>query len=198
MLAGIGVFIALLYSQLGIPTESSQFAYDIIQKKKAISASIPGPRLLLVGGSSVLFGLNAKMIEEQTGRRTVNMGTHAGLGLDYILYLAKKVARPGDTILIVIEYELYTGRPDVENHDDFILARDPEFFRQMSLLDKVDMATRVPFKRFQKGFRNARVPEKALRPDPPYTEAATYLNDHGDEIGIRKPSGASRVPICGL
>jgi len=193
LFAGLGLFIALLYTQLGLPTNFSSWTYDISQKKQALAAAIPGPRLLLIGGSGTTFGLNAQRIEEETGCRTVNMGTHAGLGLDYILYWAKEVARPGDTILLVVEYQLYTSPLGSEPHDDYILARDPAFFRQMSWLDKIDMATRISFKRIQKGFAIWRKPETPPRPHPPYTDGAAYLTNYGDETGNleaeRPPAG---------
>ena len=194
LLAATGFFVALLYATLGPLTNSSRWAYDIMQKKAALAAAVPGPRLLLIGGSGITFGLNAQRIEEQTGYHTLNMGTHAGLGLDYILYWAQKVARPGDKILLVVEYELYTASMGTEIGDDYILAHDPGYFQQMSLWDKISMATRIPFKRIQKGYANRRHPEKPPRPHPPYTDGASYLTNYGDETGNpeaqRPPPGA--------
>ena len=172
LLLALFVFVGLLYSQLGITTVAWQGTYDLIQKKAELAAAIPGPRLLLVGGSGTLFGVNAKLIEQQTGCLTVNMGFHAGLGLDYILAQAQKTARPDDTILLIIEYQLYTNDTASEAHDDYILSRDPAYFHQMSLLEKINMATRLPFKRIQKGFHILRAPEKPITPHPPYTDGA--------------------------
>lgn len=183
LLLGIGVFVAFLYTQLGVPTYSSGWAYDISQKKEKLAAAISGPRLLLVGGSGVTFGLSAEQIEKETGRPTVNMGTHAGLGIDYILDHAEKIARPGDTVLLAIEYQLYTKPFGSEIHDDYILARDPAYFRQMPWLDKIDMATRIAFKRIQKGLSIRRKPESVPRPHPPYTGGAGYIDSFGDETG---------------
>ena len=149
---GVSVFIGMLYTQLGIPTASSQWIFDMSQKKARLAARIPGPRLLVVGGSGALFGVSAQMIEQQTGVPTINMATHAGIYLDYHLYRIKEIARPGDTILLVCEYEFYANRYDTKVSDNYFLARDPDFFRQMPLLSKMAMATRVPFKRFQEGW----------------------------------------------
>ena len=183
LLLGIGVFVSLLYSQLGVPTNSSGWAYGIGQKKEALAGAISGPRLLLIGGSGVTFGLSAEQIEKETGRPTVNMGTHAALGIEYILDRTEKIARPGDTVLLAIEYQLY-GKPfGLDVSDDYILARDPAFFRQMSWLDKIDMATRIPFTRIQKGFAIRRKPESPPRPHPPYTDGVSYINPFGDETG---------------
>jgi hypothetical protein len=179
LLLAIAFYVALLYTQLGIKTQSSRWTYEIVQKKEAIAAATPGPRLLIVGGSSGLFGLDAEVIEQQTGLHTVNFASHAGLGLGYILHLARQTARPGDTILLSLEYEFYSSGFSYSVFDDYILARDPDYFRQMPLLQKIDMATRIPFSRFQKGWSIRSKPE-VVRPHAPYVDA---LNSHGDEIG---------------
>jgi hypothetical protein len=183
LVLGIALFVALLYSQVGVPTYSSSWSYDIAQKKRALAAAISGPRLLLVGGSSTTFGLSAQTIEAGTGVRTLNMGTHAGWGPDYLLYWIEQTARPGDTVLLAIEYQLFTKPIGSEPHDDYILSRDPAFFRQMSLLDKIDMATRISFKRIQKGLNIRHHGENPPRSHPPYTQGASYIDSYGDETG---------------
>ena len=190
----IGVFVALLYTQLGYPTLSSSWAYDLMQKKKALAEAVPGPRLLIIGGSGVTFGLSAGEIQKKTGVHALNMGTHAGLDMDHILFWARKVARPGDTILLVPEYELYLSTTSWEPHDDYILSHDAEFFHQMSWLDKIYMATRIPFKRIQKGFAIRHKPETPPRPHPPYTNGASYIDDYGDETGNPASQRLTGVP----
>jgi hypothetical protein len=197
LLLAMGVFVALLYTQLGVATLSAKWAHDIMEKKRALAEAAPGPRLLLVGGSGTTFGLSAQEIQKRTGRQTLNMGTHAGLNLDYILYWARQVARPGDTVLLVPEYELYVS-DSWEARDNYILAYDPAFFHRMSFFDKIAMATRVPFKRIQKGFANRRKPEPPPRPHPPYTDGASFIDEFGDETGnpaAQRPAQAANLDI---
>jgi len=179
LLLAIGFFIGLLHTQLGVPTESSRWTYEIIQKKRGIADATPGPRLIIIGGSNGFFGIDARVIEEQTGVRTVNFSNHAGLGLDYILNLSEKTARPGDTILLSLEYEFYGVGFNRDIYADYILSRDPDYFRQMSWWETINMATRIPFTRIQKGWRIRHTPEK-VRDHAPYADS---LNSHGDEIG---------------
>ena len=189
VLLGLAIFVGLLYTQLGVPTASSEWTYEIVHKKELLAAKIAGPKLLLVGGSATLFGLNGEEIEKQTGCPTINMGSHAGLGPRYILYLAQKDLRPGDTILLVFEYEFYSDRADTEAFDDYVLARDPAYFREMSWFNKITMATQIPFKRIQKGLSVRRTPEHT-RPHAPY---AGVISDHGDEVNnwaVNRPADA--------
>src|SRR5262245_28967363 len=69
----IAMYFALLYLQSGVPTRSSIWGYGINQKKLQRAASISGPKLLLIGGSATLFGMQAEMIETRLNFPTVNL-----------------------------------------------------------------------------------------------------------------------------
>lgn len=64
----------------------------------------PSPRMILVGGSNLLFGIDSTMIEEQTEYHPVNMGLIGGLRLEYILNEVRDAARAQDLIVLCIEY----------------------------------------------------------------------------------------------
>jgi len=205
---GIAVFVGLLYTQLGVPTLSTQWLFDITNKKALYAANFPGPRLFIVAGSSALFGVNAQLIQQQTGVPTINMGTSAGYPLNYRLDCLKKIVRPGDTLLLALEYESYGDK--LVNYsdagDDYLLARAPEYFLQTSLLYKIEMATRIPFKRLQKGWRNRETPERERPPGLPYipylpiTPGIDCLDDNGDEVfnmaATRHPPGPEMQDLC--
>jgi len=95
-----GLTVAGFCLNLGVRSNSSQWAFDINEKKMRLAAQTGSPKLLLVGGSATLFGVSAREIQNQTGFRTINLGTHASLGTSYILYLAQEAAKPGDTVLL--------------------------------------------------------------------------------------------------
>ena len=190
LILGIALFVGFLYTEVGVPTELTQWTYDISSAKERYAAHTPGPRLLIVAGSSALFGINAQLIQQQTGFSTVNLGTHAGLALDYRFFRIRKVCRPGDTILLALEYESYLDRfaQSSELSDDYILGRDPEYFHGMSFLSKIEMATRIPFARLQKGWKNRRFPPRTTpHPDnlsvySPITPGIVCIDDNGDEV----------------
>ncbi len=71
-------------------------------------------KILIVAGSNALFGISAKSITQATGIKTINLGSHAGLGGEYILNWADKFIRKDDIILMPLEYDLYesTGMSD--------------------------------------------------------------------------------------
>jgi len=74
--------------------------------KQARLASSPPPRLLLVGGSSLAFGVDSQTLESAARRPVVNLGLHAGLGAEFILRQGEAAARQGDLVVLTLEYPL--------------------------------------------------------------------------------------------
>jgi hypothetical protein len=88
-----------------VSSQNSRNVYFFRQKKLARAESINSPKLVVIGGSSSLFSVRSEVVEGFVGLPTVNLGVQAGLGLDYILYDARRTLRPGDTAMLVLEYE---------------------------------------------------------------------------------------------
>ena len=129
----LGVTATGFYLNLGVPTDGAKWNYQVNEKKRLLAEKSPAPKLLLVGGSATLFGISAKQIQEQTGWPTVSLATHAGLGTAYILYTGRRVAKPGDVVLLTLEYELYWyGKVEqgwaAVSLIEYLIAGEPSFF----------------------------------------------------------------------
>ena len=184
-LAVLGFMGLAFWLNLGVPTGSSRWAYELNRRQHALSQNAPEPRLLIAGGSGTLFGLSAREIEAQTGYHTINLGTHAALGTACILHVTEQDARPGDTILLVLEYELYNYGKVKQTwaHKllvDYVLARDPAFFRSLTWSEKWTLFMLTPTRRLIEGIKNR------FRAEPPYDDAGLgaysvrHLNEWGD------------------
>jgi hypothetical protein len=57
----------------------------------------------------------------------VNLGTHAGLGADYLLYRARQILRPGDTALLALEYNLGAGWGVGLQLASLVMTSDPAY-----------------------------------------------------------------------
>lgn len=66
-----------------------------------------GPRIIFVGGSSLAFGLDSKMIAKETGYNPINLGVHAGLGVRYQVRMIKQHLRSGDLVVLAPEYRVF-------------------------------------------------------------------------------------------
>ncbi len=86
------------------------------QKHALLDASGP-PRLILVGGSSVLYGLDSPTLAETSGLSSViNMALTAPLGLELMLNEVRGHLAEGDVVLLSFEYEHFCT--------DVVSARD--------------------------------------------------------------------------
>src|ERR1035441_10546799 len=199
-----GLVAGAFWLNLGVPSPSSRCAFEVNQQKRRMADHAASPRLLLVGGSATLFGLSAKEIEAQTGCHTINLGTHAALGTSYILHLAEQTAKPGDTVLLVLEYELYTyGKLNRAWVDkilvDYIVSRDPAFFHRLSIPEQWNLFMLNPTSRLVDGLKNQRHTELPFDDSGLSVYSVRHLNEWGDLTGhTRAHRLAQRNPILQL
>lgn len=171
-------FFLLVLFQINAPTQSSLWISQIYQIKRDIARSVDPPKLVLVGGSDLLFGVSCQMIHESLDVPCVNGGTHAGLDTEYLLHAAKPFLQPGDTALFSLPYDLYKDEGKLRNVlIDYVLARDPEYLLS-SGWHSVFFFTGVTFDRLIEGYL-AKVSPPA--PDPFARYQAKKLNQYGDE-----------------
>jgi hypothetical protein len=69
---------------------------------------IDEPKLVVVGGSSVAFGLDSALLEQYTGMPVVNFGLYAALGTRLMLDLSRDAIGEGDVVVISPELDAQT------------------------------------------------------------------------------------------
>lgn len=76
--------------------------------KQRLLASAPSPRLVLVGGSNLAFGIKSPQLQDGLGGQynVVNMAVQGGLGLGFALNETLAGLRSGDIVVISPEYEV--------------------------------------------------------------------------------------------
>lgn len=62
-------------------------------------------KIILLGGSNLSFGIDSKQIEKVFKKPVINMGIHAGVGLEFMINDIKPYISKGDTVILVPEYE---------------------------------------------------------------------------------------------
>lgn len=82
---------------------------SVIADKYRILQQTNEPKIILVGGSSLAFGINQDMLENATGYKVVNLGLHAGFGTLFYSELSKENINPGDIVLLGYEYDWING-----------------------------------------------------------------------------------------
>lgn len=191
-MVGLMAFVIVIRLQLGVPTVMSSWIMSAIEKKRAAANAIDRPKIVLLGGSATLFGVKASLIERELGMPVINGGLHAGLGMAYILREGKKLLKPGDTVVIFPEYELY-GFGEENRRDwaaitylDFILSRDTHYFKSLSWSDQVEIGLMTPMSRLLYGIKGRWAPV-VLSADSHYSPyRIDALDSHGDMTGHRE------------
>lgn len=62
--------------------------------------SIEGPKIILIGNSSLAFGMDSEMLERSTGMPVVNMGLHGALGNAFCENMFKPEISEGDIVIV--------------------------------------------------------------------------------------------------
>lgn len=108
--------IALIFVTIG-PDPGHYFTGSRLQLE--LLKNTPGPRIILVGGSNVSFGIDAELMQRTLGIPVINDGLHAGLGLAPLREL-QDYLRAGDVIIISLEYQLFSSRDVMEGDLTFL------------------------------------------------------------------------------
>lgn len=107
-------FIAIYFYALTVPHSYQESYYGALPIKYDRIKSIKEPKVVVIGGSSVAFGIDSKLVEKELGMPCVNFGLYAAFGLKPMLDLAKDHIRKGDIVIIAPElssqmYSDYVG-----------------------------------------------------------------------------------------
>ena len=147
-----GGYLWAFYYQLGAPYKANYWLQKAVMIKRDIAERTPGKRILVLSGSNAMFGVHSGILQQRLGRNAVNLGLHASLSLDYLFRFVEPLLRPGDTLVMPLEYLYYTRI--AKNRTWFtneIMAWDPDYFRGLPWLEKVQFIMAVSPSRILNG-----------------------------------------------
>ncbi len=99
----LGLMVASSTAAIAVLPDTRS-AYLKVLDKTEILAVTPPPRVILVGGSNLLFSHDSSLLQKALGRPFVNMGLNAGIGLRFMTEEIKPYLNPGDIVLVIPEY----------------------------------------------------------------------------------------------
>ncbi|MCX7748017.1 MAG: hypothetical protein N2645_14200 [Clostridia bacterium] len=110
------VFLILISLFIAMPYSSS-YNFFVIKKKHALLQVEKDKKIVLVGGSNILYSLSAEDMTKKLGFNVINMGLNAGLGLKYNLNEIKPYLKKGDMVVVSPEYgnfeDMYWGNANL-------------------------------------------------------------------------------------
>ncbi|MBA1419971.1 MAG: hypothetical protein FAF03_03690 [Epsilonproteobacteria bacterium] len=178
ILGCLALFILLIWGQTGNPTKMSQWVDDVYEKKRNIAQSIKTKKIILVSGSNALFGVDSRMLEDTFKLPVVNYSVNAGIELPLTLFKAQEVIHKGDTVIMPLEYPMYSydGTAGVQMID-YLLAREPKYFTKLTLQEQFYIVWHITVNRIIEGYIDSE--------NTPVTKGiygAHHVNVYGDQI----------------
>ena len=115
-LAAVAIWASLAAGTAGILTPwalDSGWAAWILDKKRAMLAGSPPPRIVIVAGSNALFGISAADLSARTSHQAINAAGHAAVGFRVIDHAILDELRTGDIALLPLESHLYASSSEL-------------------------------------------------------------------------------------
>jgi hypothetical protein len=97
-------WFTVLWSAVCLPGLDDPMCFGLLKEKHQILERARSPKVVFVGGSNLLFGLNGPKVEEGLHRPVVNMGLCLMFPLSYLLDEIKDNVNAGDLIVLSPEY----------------------------------------------------------------------------------------------
>ena len=101
-------FVAVLSAGFLIPTQFDKTFLGELADKVDRLYSIKEPKIVIIGGSSVPFGVDSALMEKALGMPVVNFGLYASLGTKLMLDLSRGAVNNGDIVVIAPETDPQT------------------------------------------------------------------------------------------
>lgn len=121
---------------------SAKIDKDYLLKKTA------SPRLIMVGGSNLSFGINSRQIENSLKVHPINTGLHGSLGLKYMLDATIDYVKTNDLVIIVPEYNQFYGNYAYGEDGEPLLRiacdLDSSTFKKLSIKQWLNMIQFLP------------------------------------------------------
>lgn len=171
----IGIIVAILVLSLYFSKDNESHYLYAHHNKMVMLDTIPGPRIILVGGSNVAFGFDSEMIEDSLKTKVINTGLHASIGLRLMMDEVLKRADDNDTIVVLPELEqFYTHYNGKDTRvTDAVLYSTESTLNALNLEQWYNFIGGIP-KHVEENLR--------FKTGREYVYAATNFNSHGDEI----------------
>lgn len=108
LLSLILIFSPLIFAVsviLAMPPVFEDSFVGVLDDKLRRLDEIEESKIIVIGGSSVAFGVNSPLIEEYVGMPVVNFGLYASLGTKLMLDLSEDSVKEGDIVILAPEMD---------------------------------------------------------------------------------------------
>ena len=181
LLFGLFILLILLIGASRLTTWwQGDYMYALIDKFENLKTE-KSPKIVLIGGSGLAFGMDSKTISEYYNMPVINMGLHGGIGLRFLLEGIKPYMKRNDILLIIPEYgffyDIYLGAGS--NLIEVLLNIYPQGFRYLTFQQYVMMLSELPRYSID-NLQDAYMKENAFQKHEQKIYARKNFNRYGD------------------
>lgn len=111
LFSAVGVFILYFLASISLlsPIAAEYWVPEMVAVKKNLIKEIKSPKIIFIGGSNVLYNIDASRVEKELNISCFNFGLHAGMPLKWLLDFSIDSINPGDTVILALEQAYYQG-----------------------------------------------------------------------------------------
>ena len=138
-------YYTAVFILIDAPVPAEYWVGEMITIKKALVKGYAGKnKLIVAGGSSTLFGIDAEYASKSLDMPVINFGLHAGLRLERILQIVNSVVERGDLLVLPLEPPYYDCNTQLNSgHVTNIIAWDHDAWKEMSYSEKLEFVSLV-------------------------------------------------------
>ena len=131
-------FVFVFAYARSLPDVYSDTFYGALDEKYERLNELGDDKIVVVGGSSVAFGLDSELLERYTGMPVVNFGLYADLGTKMMLDLSLSGIKEGDVVILAPELDPQTLSLYFNNQSALMALDDkPSMARHLEIDDLI-------------------------------------------------------------
>lgn len=136
--AALVVVLLLACTFLGPAAAPSEYIRSTVPKNERLRA-IGSPKVVLIGGSNLAYGIDSERLEEAMCKPVANMGLMAVLGFRFMVNEVVDQLGPGDLVIVALEHSNYHRGEKVEDAMATVLDYRPASLAHVPSLERPRM-----------------------------------------------------------
>jgi len=105
---------------------------------------VPGPRVIFESGSNSHHAINTDVLGQALGMTAINIADNGGYALEDKITRLETYARPGDVIVLPLEWTFYHREKLTDNYVDTLFTQNRDYYRNLPPIKRVSRALSLP------------------------------------------------------